>query len=666
MRRSGILFCAALSLCLVFSGCEKSTDTKLEDISTPVSEISVPENGAGKSAVYVYMCGSTLETKQGAATKNIAEMINAYADENTSVVIQTGGAKKWRDYDIPANAVVRYEIKDGELNEKQRQDNISMGEEQTLSDFIDYCVSEYPAEKTALILWDHGGGALGGVCYDENFGMDCLMPDELVGALSGRHFDLIGFDACMMATNETAAAVKEYADYMLASEEIEPTGGWDYKALIENFSAGKSTEEVGKTVCDSYIEKCSDSVGGDIATLSLFDLREYNGFSKAFDEFAASLSQEINKQYGNFKIVRALETSARFGAGSYDEGASNLIDLYGFAENLSDDSTAAVPLKKAIEQMIVYKVGGRGRNDLGGVSLYFPQRYTAAELTNYLEACSSASYCDYLSEIYSGYHGGKTIFFSDMGSVDESGNFRIQLTEESRKYLKSVQFSLLSFHYGKNISDPSAELLCMGEDNDLDFDWDSLTFTSNFRGIWLALDGVYLNYSVVDSNRDHIIFSAPVNVNGKRSNLRFMFVWDDGYSGGGYYKVIGLWDGLDENNLADKNITPLKEGDKITILRKEIDPEHDCAMSEIPLSEGETVTIGENGGVIDERPLSEQNQYRYVFIADDIFGNRFYSDTASLEMLYTYDELIKNPLPDGECAARITEIVYRNYWYTSD
>jgi hypothetical protein len=73
------------------------------------------------------------------------------------------------------------------------------------------------------------------------------------------HFDLIGFDACLMSTLELAKAVKPSADYMLASESIEPTHGWDYVAFIgyasENPEA--SAEEIGRVIIDSYLENPS-------------------------------------------------------------------------------------------------------------------------------------------------------------------------------------------------------------------------------------------------------------------------------------------------------------------------------------------------------------------------------------------------------------------------
>lgn len=197
-------------------------------------------------SVYLYLCGSNLETKMGAAGKNIDEILAADLPDGANIVIETGGAGKWRSHDIPSDKLCRYTVKDGKLCEEQRLDSASMGDAQTLSDFIGYCLENYPAKRTALILWDHGGGASGEVCFDENYGMDCLTPAELKKALGSQeaHFDVIGFDACLMATNETAALMHEYADYMLASEEISPSGGGLWRARSKPFGGEDGGRDV--------------------------------------------------------------------------------------------------------------------------------------------------------------------------------------------------------------------------------------------------------------------------------------------------------------------------------------------------------------------------------------------------------------------------------------
>ena len=60
-----------------------------------------------------------------------------------------------------------------------------MGDQDTLASFLRYGQENRPAQSYALILWDHGGGPLEGVCWDETSGMDHLSLREVTGALDG-------------------------------------------------------------------------------------------------------------------------------------------------------------------------------------------------------------------------------------------------------------------------------------------------------------------------------------------------------------------------------------------------------------------------------------------------------------------------------------------------
>ena len=52
--------------------------------------------------LFIYMCGSNLETKQGLASKNIDELLSADKGD-MNIVIQTGGAKTWRHHNISSS-----------------------------------------------------------------------------------------------------------------------------------------------------------------------------------------------------------------------------------------------------------------------------------------------------------------------------------------------------------------------------------------------------------------------------------------------------------------------------------------------------------------------------------------------------------------------------------
>ena len=131
-----------------------------------------------------------------------------------NVVLETGGSSQWHaeglGMDIRTDALQRWHFQPGTNVLGDRNSVIklaeevplaSMGEAQTLTDFIRWSVENYPAKKYALVLWDHGTGALNGLIIDELFDGDTLHLDELKAALgdSGVHFEAVLFDACLMA-----------------------------------------------------------------------------------------------------------------------------------------------------------------------------------------------------------------------------------------------------------------------------------------------------------------------------------------------------------------------------------------------------------------------------------------------------------------------------------
>ena len=54
-----------------------------------------------------------------------------------------------------------------------------MGSASTLYDFLDWGISNYPAEHMGVIFWNHGAGVSNGVCCDENYNDSSLSVHEL-------------------------------------------------------------------------------------------------------------------------------------------------------------------------------------------------------------------------------------------------------------------------------------------------------------------------------------------------------------------------------------------------------------------------------------------------------------------------------------------------------
>ncbi|MBO4391661.1 MAG: hypothetical protein J5825_12485, partial [Lachnospiraceae bacterium] len=172
-----------------------------------------------KTTILVYMNGSDLETEDGMATADLEEMAAAKASDQVNIVIETLGTTSWQTAGISGDTAERYQLKNGQLVQLQTGlGKVSAYDPETLTDFITYGTSNFPADRYFLILWDHGGGPVYGYGYDLwSEDESALTASELKKALTDAnvHFDMVGFDACIMGCLEISSAVEDYADYLV-------------------------------------------------------------------------------------------------------------------------------------------------------------------------------------------------------------------------------------------------------------------------------------------------------------------------------------------------------------------------------------------------------------------------------------------------------------------
>ena len=261
---------------------EKNTGRLDSTVSDMARQKRTVIKGGGQDifTIMVYMCGADLESRSAMASKDIQEMLSADIGDNINLIVYTGGSKSWQNNVISSSTNQIYQIKNGRLNViKSDAGNVPMTRPDTLSGFIKWAGKEYPANRNALILWDHGGGSTGGYGYDEKFASSGSMS---LGGINralrdgGVTFDFVGFDTCLMATVENALVVSNYSDYLVASEETEPGIGWYYTDWLTALGKNTSMEtiQIGKNIIDSFTDACSRSCPGQKTTLSLIDLSE--------------------------------------------------------------------------------------------------------------------------------------------------------------------------------------------------------------------------------------------------------------------------------------------------------------------------------------------------------------------------------------------------------
>ncbi len=124
----------------------------------------------------------------------------------------------------------------------QDMGDVDMGDPTTLSNFIAWGKTRYPADHYALVVWNHGSGwnrspNLGptrAVSYDDEKNT-VIQTWELNQALGNNHFDILAWDASLMQMFEVAYEVRAKVDYVVGSEESPPGEGYPYDGVFQKF-----------------------------------------------------------------------------------------------------------------------------------------------------------------------------------------------------------------------------------------------------------------------------------------------------------------------------------------------------------------------------------------------------------------------------------------------
>jgi hypothetical protein len=645
---------------------------------------SLPERSAagdrGVWTIFVYLCGTDLETDDGGATDDLLEMLEGANGDWVRFVVQTGGAEEWWNDTVDSSRLQRYLIENGELTLAEEQPAAGMGRGKTLSAFLRWGADRYASAHMGVVLWDHGGGSITGVCFDETDDYDSLSLRELDAALldvctaMGGKFDFIGFDACLMGTLETANILASYASYMIASQEIEPGSGWDYAAMGKYLAGhpGAAAADLGRAVCDSYLASCRTSGDEDVCTLSLIDLGKLDGVLTAFNDFARGMFEASADAAACADMVRAIQKTDNFGGNNKSEGYTNMVDMGGVISACAAYAQGAGPALEALKAAVAYSVSGKTHRDASGLSLYYPLSVQGSrELSVFGEICPSPYYVSFVDRQNQGsvsldaaedYDGDE--WFDDDGNwfwdlLDawlDDGDWTDgdwgddDWTDDYWDYLDDYEQTgespLITFAvephtdedgvfwfelddngycyaadvYGVvfQLSYDGEDLIELGETYDLNGDWDTGVFADDFDGWWISLpDGQNLATYIVEDGEDFTIYTSPVLLNGEETNLRLRL--DYAY---GTLTIEGAWDGIDAYGALSREIVKLRRGDVITPLYNAYALESDDEF----YYQGEDYVFTDTPELCYD--LMADGDYFFAFCIDDIYGDYCLSDFA--------------------------------------
>ncbi|MBR2546940.1 MAG: hypothetical protein IKF07_01940 [Eubacterium sp.] len=329
--------------------------------------------------VMLYDCGSNLESWFGMATFNLLQVLKANFsdDEDVRFIVMTGGSNLWRlekeyisidpklvpegepvdsvsaeynqiweakgadsEYRVepaegPAHGKIVLLDGDGVTgNEPVKSKDELMSDPDTLKAFINYCEANYPADKYDLILWNHGGGPVGGFGVDDH--EESIMPQTMpfigiVDALRDNNvtkqsdddpsndakFDFIDFDACLMNNVELNLILADYMDYYIASPELEPGYGQEYSGWLNMLGQKPDidTFELGKKIVDDFEEFYTNGEGkGQDGTLAVVDTKKLmnSEFKDALCGMADVMNNEMSKK-AFYDELRSVDEAIQYG-----------------------------------------------------------------------------------------------------------------------------------------------------------------------------------------------------------------------------------------------------------------------------------------------------------------------------------------------------------------
>ncbi|MCQ2437628.1 MAG: clostripain-related cysteine peptidase, partial [Clostridia bacterium] len=387
------------------------------------------------TTVMIYMCGSDLESRHGAASADIAEMLASGFDTSAvNVILMLGGSTEW-ELGFDPEVLTIAEIGRRGLRTVQTMDAMDMGDPATLKLFVEIAREQCPADRYALILWDHGGGPSGGVCFDEVAASgNAITPREIhiaLNAVSPKiRFDWIGFDACLMASLETAFYLVDNADYMIASEESEPGSGWDY-AFLKGLPNDRNGADTGRRVVEYFAAGGENS--RDVYTMSCIDLNRVERLANLFNTYFSDLADTLDAD--SYPVIsNARHDGGSFGRTIYDDSLDyDLVDLGTFITACGGDNTA---LLDCLNEAVV--CSGGNSEYATGLTVYHPYYNKAGNGRRYTDevGVNLKGYQRYLKRFSGFLNGAPMTDWSNIETVyvgtDENGDavFSATLTDE--------------------------------------------------------------------------------------------------------------------------------------------------------------------------------------------------------------------------------------------
>ena len=359
--------------------------TNLQDEISAL-ELSVPQpaTAAEKAAtdkewtIMVFVNGKNNLEKYALLDMNEMEMIGS--TDKVNVVTELGRINGYDSSDGNWVSSRRYLVKKDNDFKKitspivQDLGKVDMGDYKHLVEFTNWAKATYPAKRYMLIVWNHGAGWIKsrgmndpkGISYDDETGNHITTPQFGMAMKAIGKVDVIGTDACLMQMPEVNYEIKDYVDYIVASEETEPGDGYTYNLMLGPLVAKPTMlgAELGKLTVDAY----ANHYGSQDHTQSLVLASAMNGFMPLINNFVKAAMAANEKP-----LIKTAMNGAQSYAYAENKDLWHFLSLYGASSANAEVKAAAKALQTYITgTLVLHNRTNSSYSDSHGIAIYLP------------------------------------------------------------------------------------------------------------------------------------------------------------------------------------------------------------------------------------------------------------------------------------------------------
>jgi hypothetical protein len=309
--------------------------------------------------------------------------------DNVRVILLVDRLRNW-DGANDSNTRV-YELADNAYSMISDLGELNVGDPSTLSDFIIWATTAYPAEKLLLWMYDHGYGWKGS-CHDilivEGYPVvyqtDDLNATELKTALAtasssiGSKIDVLAWYACMMGNLEVAYQIKDSVKVMAGCEDSE---GLPVYVTIRNLISNPSCNatELGAMLVYDFGHAASGwdwirTAPIEQSEAAAIDLSRLDSLAVGVESFSQHLRDRLEEYRSEITICRS---------GVMSFGYEDFVDLYHFVELVGQsdiEKNAAMvdamqQVREGIEHSVISLFHTEDYADTHGMTIYLPSEY---------------------------------------------------------------------------------------------------------------------------------------------------------------------------------------------------------------------------------------------------------------------------------------------------